>query len=89
MKKLLSIFNISFQQEFAYRLNFILWRLRNVMQILVFFFLWDAVFNDPTKQFFGYDRARILTYAFVLIVVRAIVLSSRSVDVAGRDVFER
>lgn len=84
MKRIFSVFKISFQQEFIYRLNFILWRFRNVMQILVFFFLWEAVFSGRTGQFFGYDRAGILTYAFVLIIVRSIVLSSRSVDVAGQ-----
>ncbi len=84
MHKYWKVFKISFQQEFAYRLNFILWRLRNVMQILVFIFLWEAVFSGNTTQIFGYDKAKIFTYAFMLIVVRAIVLSARSVDVAGQ-----
>jgi ABC-2 type transport system permease protein len=84
MKKFLGLFNISFQQEFAYRLNFILWRVRNVMQILVFFFLWSAIFSGGAVQFFGYDKAKIFTYAFALMIVRAVVLSSRSVDVAGQ-----
>lgn len=79
-----SIFKISFAQEFAYRLNFVLWRLRNVFQILIFFFLWDAVFSGSGTEVFGYDKAKIFTYAFVLIVVRAVVMSSRSTDVAGQ-----
>ena len=54
------------------------------MQILIFFFLWDAVFSGGAKQLFGYDKARIFTYAFTLIIVRAVVLSSRSVDIAGQ-----
>jgi ABC-2 type transport system permease protein len=54
------------------------------MQILIFFFLWNAVFSGGSTQFFGYDKAKIFTYAFVLIIVRAFVLSSRSVDVAGQ-----
>jgi len=54
------------------------------MQILIFFFLWDAVFSGRNQQFFGYDKAKIFTYAFALIMVRAIVLSSRSVDIAGQ-----
>ncbi|MFC1625989.1 ABC transporter permease [Patescibacteria group bacterium] len=84
MKKFFKIFSISFQQEFAYRLSFVLWRLRNVTQILVFFFLWDAVFSGRNTEIFGYDKAKIFTYAFALIVVRAIVLSSRSSDIAGQ-----
>ena len=83
MNKYLQLFKISFQQEFVYRLNFIMWRVRNVLQIFLIFFLWDTVFSDPTKVVFGYDRAKILTYVFGLILVRAFVLSARAVDVPG------
>ncbi len=80
--KYLSVFKISFQQEFAYRLNFIMWRLRNVFQVFLAFFLWDTVFANPGMVIFGYDRAKILTYVFGLILIRSIVLSMRSVDIA-------
>ena len=83
MKKYLSLFNISLQQEFAYRLNFIMWRVRNVIQVLLVFFLWDSIFSDPDKVVFGYNRASILTYVFGILIVRAFVLSARAVDVAG------
>jgi len=83
MSKYLQILKISFQQEFTYRLNFIMWRVRNVIQILVFFFLWSSVFAVQGSNYFGYDKEKIIAYAFLLIFVRAIVMSSRSVDVAG------
>jgi len=83
MRKYLEVFKISFQQEFVYRLNFIMWRLRNVLQILVVFFLWDTIFSDSSKVVFGYDRAKILTYIFGIMIVRSIVLSVRSIDIAG------
>jgi ABC-2 type transport system permease protein len=83
MRKYLQIFKISFQQEFAYRLNFILWRVRNVFQILLTFFLWSTIFADPTTVIFGYDRAKILTYVFGIMIVRALVLSARAMDVSG------
>jgi len=83
MRKYLTIFKISFQQEFAYRLNFVLWRVRNVLQIFIAFFLWNTIFSDPGRVVFGYDRAKILTYIFGLIIIRAIVLSSRAIDIAG------
>ncbi len=85
MKKLWSIFKISFEQEFAYRLNFILWRVRNVFQVLLTYFLWSTVFASPNTQIFGYDRAKIITYVFGIIIVRALVLSARAMDVS-RDV---
>lgn len=85
MKKYLQIFKISFEEEFAYRFNFILWRVRNVLQILLTYFLWDTVYSDPAKQIFGYDRAKILTYVFGIMIVKALVFSARAMDVS-RDV---
>lgn len=84
MKKYLSIFRISLEQEFVYKLNFIMWRVRNMIQILVFFFLWNAVFEGRSGELFGYDKSKILTYAFLLIIIRAVVLASKSTDVAGQ-----
>jgi len=83
MNKYLQVFKISFQQEFAYRVNFIMWRIRNVLQIFLVFFLWDTVFANPARVLFGYDRAKILTYVVGLIMVKALVFSARAVDVAG------
>lgn len=83
MSKYFQVFLISFRQEFAYRLNFIMWRIRNVIQIVIVFFLWDTVFAGPNSNIFGYDRSKILTYVFGLIIVRAFVLSARAVDVGG------
>ena len=83
MKKYLSIFKTSFAQEFAYRANFIMWRVRNVLQILLVFFLWSTVFTNPQTELFGYNRDKILTYVFGIFILRALVLSSRAVDIAG------
>lgn len=85
MRKYWSIFKISFEQEFVYRFNFILWRVRNVFQILLTYFLWSTVFASPGTFIFGYDRSRILTYVFGIMIVRALVLSARAMDVS-RDV---
>jgi ABC-2 type transport system permease protein len=82
MKKYWQIFSISFQQEFAYKLNFVMWRVRNVFQILLTFFLWSTVFANPQTIIFGYDRAKILTYVFAIMIVKAFVLSARAMDVS-------
>lgn len=83
MQKYIQIFKISFEEEFVYRLNFILWRIRNVFQILLTYFLWSTVFSNPQTVIFGYDRSRILTYVFGIMIVRAFVLSARAMDVSG------
>lgn len=53
------------------------------MAIFLVFFLWDTIFADPSRIVFGYDRARILTYVFGVIILRSIVLSVRSIDIPG------
>lgn len=83
MNKYLSIFKISFQQEIAYRLNFIMWRVRNILQIFLVFFLWDTVFSSPGQVVFGYDRAKILTYVFGLLIMKSLVTSTGTIDIAG------
>lgn len=54
-----------------------------MMQIFVLFFLWSNIFSSPDKSLFGYNRDKILTYVFGILMLRAIVLSARAVDVAG------
>lgn len=84
MKNFLSIFKISFQQEFVYKLNFIMWRVRNMIQIIVFFFLWNAVFEHKSGDFLNYNKEKILTYALMLLVIRAITMSSKSIEVSSQ-----
>jgi len=83
MRKYLTIFRISIEEEFAYRLNFILWRVRNVLQIFLTYFLWSTVYSDSTREIFGYNRTKILTYVFGIMVVRALVFSARAMDVSN------
>jgi len=83
MKKFFTIISTSMQMEFAYRFNFIMWRVRNVLRIFLVFFLWDAIYSSPDRILFGYSRAQMMTYVFGLIIVNAFVRSNRSGDVAG------
>jgi ABC-2 type transport system permease protein len=83
VKKYLTIFKISFQQEFAYKVNFVMWRVRNIIQVLINYFLWNAIFIDASVNLFGYNREKILTYIFGTLIVRALVLSARAMDVSG------
>lgn len=83
LQKFWSVFRISFQQEFAYRTSFIMWRLRNILQIFLVFYLWEALYAVPDQELFGYSKARMLTYVFGLLIVKAFVMSSKVTDVAG------
>lgn len=83
MNKYLAVFRISWQQVLVYRLNFSLWRFRSILQFLLVYFIWWSVFNLQS-QVFGYNKSSILTYILLIALIRAIVLSSRVMDVAGQ-----
>ncbi len=66
----------------VYRLNFVMWRVRQVMQILVTYFLWFAIFAGR-HEFFGYTQAMILTYILLSSIVRTIVLGTTTMEIGG------
>lgn len=79
MSKYFQVFVISWQQGLVYRLNFALWRVRAVLQLLLVYFIWQSVFSNQTSVF-GYSQLNIMTYILIASVVRAVVLSSRATD---------
>lgn len=83
MEKYLSVFKISWEQGLVYRLNFILWRVRTVLQLLLVYFIWWTVFQNQ-KTLFGYSQAQILTYILISSIIRAIVLSSRTSEISNQ-----
>jgi len=83
MTKYWAVFKISWEQGLVYRLNFALWRVRSVLQLLLTYFIWWTVFQSH-DEIFGYTQASILTYIMVAALIRAIILSSRAIDVAGQ-----
>ena len=80
MKKYLQIFEASWSSGFVYRLNFVMWRVRVVLQILAIFFLWRAILG-PGESGFGYTSAEMLTYVIGTSFIRSLVFSSRSTDI--------
>ena len=85
MKKYLTVFQLSFQNEFTYRLNFILWRVRNVLRILMVFFWWNSVFLQ-NKLAFGYDKQQMMAYVFLVLIVNTFVMSAPSNDNVGGQI---
>lgn len=82
MRKYFLIFTNSLSEYFAYRLNFILWRVRVVISILITYFLWDSVFAG-NSEVFGYSQARMLTYVILLTFLTGVVLSTQTHRVAS------
>ena len=67
----------TWEETLTFRFNFLMWRFRNVLQLLTFYFLWQAVF--PQNATIGtYDKSQIITYVLAISLVRSIVFSNRS-----------
>lgn len=81
MSKYLVVVKNSLQGYFVYRLNFLLWRVRVVISILISFFLWQTIFKGR-NQVFDYKESQMLTYIFLLTFVSGVVLSTRVFRVA-------
>jgi len=77
MNKYLQIAKLTWDETLVYRLNFTMWRVRVVLQILTLYFLWVSLIPSGTSLF-GYNQSSMLTYILGTSIVGSIVLSSRS-----------
>src|SRR5581483_8490660 len=80
MKKYYQIMKNTWDEMVTYRLNFSMWRFRNVLQLLTMYFLWYSVIPS-NKSIFGYSHSLILTYILGTSILSSVVLSSRSYDI--------
>ena len=85
MRKYLTVFAIDWQNQFTYRLNFLLWRFRNVLRILMTYFLWNSIFSSRLTAF-GYSREQMMAYVFLSLFISSLVLSSPSNDHMGGEI---
>lgn len=81
MRKYWPVFKNTLQEYFAYRLNFVMWRVRTVLQLLVVYFLWGAIFASQKGEIFGYTQSLILTYILGGALLRSTVFASRTIDI--------
>ncbi len=52
-RKYWQLLNLQLANYGAYRLNFVLWRVRAVLSLLVMYFLWWTVFGTRGEMFLG------------------------------------
>ncbi len=78
-KKYTSIFTITLQEYFTYRLNMLMWRIRQIFVFLIPFFIWKAVLGGG-GDIYGYSFASVMTYLFGTTILRSLVMGSRTVD---------
>lgn len=79
MKKYLSILTITLQEYFTYRLNMVMWRIRQIFVFLIPYFIWHAVLGQG-GELYGYNFASLITYLFGTTILRSLVMGSRTVD---------
>ena len=77
MKKYWFVARSMWDEMLAYRLNFTMWRVRNVLQLLTVYFLWFSLIPVGSK-FGGYDQSQMITYILGTSIVGAIVFSTRT-----------
>lgn len=82
MRKYLTLAKVSWESGLVYRLNFVMWRVRQILSLLTAYFLWRAVFSGR-EQLFGYQESQMLTYVLAAAILQAIVFATRSIDLAG------
>lgn len=85
MKKYLTVFAIDWQGQFIYRLNFVLWRFRNVLRVLMTYFLWTSIFSTQTAVF-GYTKEQMIAYLLLALFISSVVTSCPSNDNVGGEV---
>lgn len=82
MNKYLTIFTTTIKEYFAYRLNFVLWRIRMLINLIIIFFFWLAVMQRNTS-FAGYSQTMLLAYILYSSLISDFVLGTRTSDVAS------
>lgn len=82
MKLYAQIIKNTISEYLVYRLNFILWRVRMSIRLLVIYFLWQAIFQNR-GIIYGYDRSQMMTYILLSQVVGTFVQSTKTQDVGN------
>jgi ABC-2 type transport system permease protein len=82
MRGYLQIIITTAKEYFAYRLNFVLWRVRAFLATLIIVFLWSSVF-DSARSFGSYSKERLLSYILYSSLIMTIVASTRISNLAA------
>lgn len=81
MNKYILVIKNTWNEIITYRLNFLMWRVRTIIQLLTIYFLWTSVM--PIEgQIFGYTRNLMLTYIILTNFVNSIIVSTRTQEIA-------
>ncbi len=82
MELYLRIAQNTWHETFAYRISFIIWRVRFVLQVLTLYVLWIAVIPKD-GNLFGYSQSLMLTYIIGTSLIGTLVMSSKTVNIGS------
>lgn len=82
MKKYFQIIYLEIIQVFTYRLSFVLWRIRNIFNLIFIYFLWTSVFTNRLS-FFSYTEGKLITYILIISLLSSLVLLTRTADISS------
>ena len=77
MKKYLTVFKTSWANELEYRIAFILSRFRNIVFLLLLYYVW-LYLSKITGRFAMYSAEELSTYVFLAHLLRAIIFGAQS-----------
>lgn len=86
MNKYFLVAKNTIDEYLVYRLNFVMWRVRNVVRLLVVYFLWSAILHTRPNVF-GYSESTMLTYILGISVIGSLVFATRTQEI-GNDINE-
>lgn len=84
MRKYLQVIKNTWSEMFTYRVNFLMWRIRTVLQFLTIYLLWAAIMPKDSPLF-GYTYSLMLTYILGTALLSSLVFASRSYEI-GDDI---
>lgn len=84
MSKYLQVIKNTWSEMVTYRVNFLMWRVRMVLQFLTIYLLWAAIMPKE-NPLFGYTYSLMLTYILGTALLSSLVFASRSYEI-GDDI---
>lgn len=81
LSKYLIVMKNTWDEITTYRFNFVVWRFRTILNLLVIYFLWSSVMPEH-GNLFGYTKEMIITYILGTQVVSSFVFSTRTHEIA-------
>lgn len=82
MRKYFFVYSLYLQEGMAQRASFLMERFRAVVVLISFYYFWTAILGQQ-ESVAGYDRMSMLTYVLGMNVMRGMVFSGRTWEIAS------